>query len=155
MGQLSKGGEALLGIGVVMSATEQSGYTSASNPTSPTHSPHSPYNRKRERGIYMNKQRGDFIRVMEYEAVAPGNDGAREGAVREAVARNEQRGVRGEQPDVDEVEDGAIVAEVEKEVVPGALLVVVGAHGEQVSGLEGVRDVHISAGRVSGQWEAR
>lgn len=96
----------------------------------------------------MNKQRCDFIRVMEDEAVTPGNDRAREGAVREAVARYKERRVRGEQPDVDEVEDGAVVAEVEEEVVPGALLVVVGAHGEQVAGLEGVRDVHVSAGRV-------
>lgn len=52
--------------------------------------------------------------------------------MREAVARHEQRRVGREEPDVNEVEDCYVVAEVEEEVMPGTLLVSVRAKREQI-----------------------
>ena len=81
----------------------------------------------------MDEQRRDFVEVVEDEAVAPCYDRAGKGALGEAVARDEERGVAREEPDVDEVENGAGVAEVEEEVVPRAFLVVVRTDREEES----------------------
>lgn len=117
--------------------------------------PHIPDDRERQGRIYVYEQRRHLVRVVEDEAVSPGDDGAREGAVREAVARHKERGVAWEEPYVDKVEDRAVVAEVKEEVVPRALFVGVRPHGEQVPCLQGVRDVHPSGAGQSGREEAR
>lgn len=43
--------------------------------------------------------------------------------MRQAVARHEQRRISRKEPDVDEVENCHVVAEVEEKVMPGTLLV--------------------------------
>ena len=98
----------------------------------------------------MYEQRRHFVGVVEDEAVAPGNDCARKRTMRETVTCYEECSVAGEEPNVDEVEDGAVVAEVEEEVVPCAFFVVVGAEGEEDPGVEGVGDVHPSVGGRDG-----
>ena len=79
---------------------------------------HVPDDRERQRRVYVYEQRRHFVAVVENEAVPPRDDCARQRAVREAVACDEERRVAREQRDGNEVEDGAVVAEVEKEVVP-------------------------------------
>ena len=69
---------------------------------------------------------------MEDETVAPGDHRARERPVREAVACDEQRRAPGEEPEVHEVEDRHVVTQVEQEIMPCALLVLVEAQWKQV-----------------------
>ena len=58
--------------------------------------------------------------------------------MRKAVTRDEEDLVAGEKPEVYEVEDGDIVAQVEEEVVPGAFLVLIEAQGDQIEPLNRV-----------------
>jgi len=74
----------------------------------------------------MHEKRSDFVLVMEYKTVSPCNDGARQRAVAQAITSGKQSRAWGEEPEIDEVEEGNIVAEVEHEIMPGALLVRVG-----------------------------
>lgn len=90
----------------------------------------------------MYEQRRHLVLVVEDEAVAPGDHRTRERPVREAVARDEQRRASGEEPDVYEVEDRHVVAQIEQEVVPRALLVLVEPQREQVHPDDGIRDVY-------------
>jgi hypothetical protein len=55
---------------------------------------------------------------MEYKAVPPGDHCTRKRTVREAVTCHEERRIGWKEPDVDEVENRDIIAEVEEEVVP-------------------------------------
>lgn len=50
---------------------------------------------------------------MEDKTVSPGDDGTGKGAMRKTVACDEESGVAREKPNVDEVENGDIVTEVE------------------------------------------
>jgi hypothetical protein len=52
--------------------------------------------------------------------------------VGEAVARDKEGGIGREGPDEEKVKDRHVVAEVEEEVVPRPLLVLVYAHGEEI-----------------------
>lgn len=89
-----------------------------------------PYYSECERGIDMNEQRCYFIGVMKHKAISPRNDCTRKGAMREAVARHEQCRVGRKEPDVNEVEDCDIIAEVEEKVMPETLLVGISAKRE-------------------------
>ena len=83
----------------------------------------------------MYEQRRHFVRVVEDEAVAPRDDRTGERPMRETVACDKERSIVRKEPDVDEVEDGAVVAEIEEEVVPRTFLVVPRADGEKVASL--------------------
>lgn len=80
----------------------------------------------------MHEQRRNLIQVVEHEAVAPGNHCAGERAMRKTVACDEERSALREEPDVDEVENGNVVAQVEEEVVPRTLLICIRAQREEV-----------------------
>lgn len=108
----------------------------------------SPYHSERERGIDMNEQRCHFIGVMKHEAVSPRYDCTRKGAMREAVACHEQRRIRRKEPDVNEVEDCNVIAEVEEKVMPEALLVDISAKREQIQRLNGICNVDPPKTRV-------
>jgi hypothetical protein len=83
----------------------------------------------------VHEQRSDLVLVVENEAVAPGDDCARERTVRETVACDEQRGASWEDPDVYEVEKGDVVAEVEEKIMPRAFLVSIRAQRKEVAAL--------------------
>jgi hypothetical protein len=87
----------------------------------------------------------NLIRIMENQTIPPSNDRARQRAMREAIASNEECGRGRKEPDVHKVQNGSIVAEVKHEVMPRAPLVLVDAHREKVESLEGVRDVDPSS----------
>jgi hypothetical protein len=89
-----------------------------------------PYYSECERGIDMNEQRCYFIGVMKYKAISPRDDCTRKGTVREAVACHEQRRVGRKEPNINEVEDCDIIAEVEEKVMPVTLLVGISAKRE-------------------------
>lgn len=65
---------------------------------------------------------------MEYKTVSPSDDGTCQRPVRKAIASYEQGRVGWQKPYVDEIQDRRVIAEIKKEVVPGALLVYVCAH---------------------------
>lgn len=104
----------------------------------------SPNNSEREGRVNMNEQRRDLVLVVKYKTVSPCDDGTSQGTMGKTVARDEQDGAAWEEPEVDEVEDGDIVAQVEEEVVPGALLVLVISERQKIEPLHGVRNVHPS-----------
>ena len=91
----------------------------------------------------MDEQRRDLIHVVEDEAVSPRNHCTRKRSVREAITCEEHGGARWKDPDVYEIEDVAVVAEVEEEIVPGALLVLVPAEGDEVGRADRVCEGHI------------
>jgi hypothetical protein len=64
--------------------------------------------------------------------------------VSETVTGDEEPCTGGEDPKVDKVEDGGVVAKVEHEVMPCTLLVLVRTHREEVKRLKSIRDVHPS-----------
>lgn len=101
-----------------------------------------PYYGECERGINMNEQRSHFIRIMKHQAVSPCDDRARKGTVGEAVTCHEQRRVGRKEPDVDEVEDCNVIAEVEEKVVPRTFLVSISANREQIQRLDSIRDMN-------------
>lgn len=96
----------------------------------------------------MNEQGGHFIEVMEHQAVPPRDDCARKGSMRETVACHEQCRVGRKEPDVNEIEDCRVIAEVEEEVMPVTLLVDISANGEEIQPLGGVCHVHPPKTRV-------
>ena len=104
----------------------------------------SPYHSERERGIDMNEQRCHFIGVMKHEAVSPRYDCTRKGAMREAVACHEQRRIRRKEPDVNEVEDCNVVAEVEEKIMPGTFLVGISTNREQIQPLNSICNMNPS-----------
>lgn len=78
---------------------------------------------------------------MEDKTVPPSNHSTGQGTMRETVASNEQEGAAWEEPEVDEVEDGDKVAQVEEEIVPGAFLVLIISERQKIESLHRVRDV--------------
>ena len=78
--------------------------------------------------VDVDEQRSNLVPVVEYKTIPPGDDRASQGAQGETVASDEQSWTVGHCPDEDQVEDVDIVAEVEEEIVPGALLVHVHSH---------------------------
>ena len=98
----------------------------------------------------MNEERGDFVRVVEDETVAPRDDGAGERSMRKTVTCDEQGRTRRKDPDIDKVEDCAVVAEVEEEIMPCTFLVGVCTDWQEVAGKNGVCDMYPSAaGRMN------
>ena len=77
----------------------------------------------------MNEKRRDFIGVMKNQAIPPSYDSARQGAMTQAVACDPERRAGGRDPYKDEIENGGIVAEIEKEVMPRPFLIFVDAQG--------------------------
>lgn len=75
----------------------------------------------------MYEQRRNLILIMEHQTIPPSNHCARQGPMRQTIASNKECRTRRKEPDIDEVEDGHIVAQIEKEVVPCAFLVLVRA----------------------------
>lgn len=59
--------------------------------------------------------------------------------MRKTVAGNPKRRAGRENPDVDKVEDGSIVAKIEQEVVPGPFLVFVPSERQKIERLQSVR----------------
>lgn len=110
---------------------------------------YSPNYSKRVGRVHMDEERSNLVLVVEDKTIPPGDNSTGQGAMREAIASNEQNSAAGEDPEVDEVEDGDIVAEVEEEVVPGALLVLVVPERQQIEPLDSIRYVNPSkeAGR--------
>lgn len=80
----------------------------------------------------MHKQGCDFVLIVEHEAISPCDHGACQGSMREQIARDEQSRAGREEPEVHEVEDGDKVTEIEEEVVPGALLVLIVSEWHEV-----------------------
>jgi len=97
--------------------------------------------------IDVDKEGGDFVLIVEDEAISPSNDGACQGAMRETVASDEEGWTRGKEPDKNEVENGDEVAEVKKEIVPGALFVLIETQRKKIATLEGVCDMDPSGAR--------
>lgn len=88
-----------------------------------------PYNRESKRRVYVYEQRGNLVLIVEYQTIAPCDNRAGEGAMRETVTGRKQRRAGWQEPDVDEIENRDIIAQVEEEIMPGAFLVCVGAEG--------------------------
>lgn len=57
-----------------------------------------PDDSKSERGINMDEQRRDFVRIVEHQTISPGNDSAGQRPMGQTIAGYPQRYVRGEYP---------------------------------------------------------
>lgn len=68
--------------------------------------------------------------------------------MREAVACHEQYRIGRKEPDVNEVEDCNVIAEVEEEVMPGTLLVGISAEREQIQPLKSICNMNPSKTHV-------
>ena len=97
----------------------------------------------------MNEQRSNFIPVVEHETIPPSDNRTSQRTQRETITSDEQCRTVRHAPDVDEIEDIGVIAEVEEEVVPGAFLVVPGTDREQNSCSKGICYVDISGMLVS------
>ena len=89
----------------------------------------------------MNEQRSNFIPVVEHETIPPSDNRTSQRTQRETVTSDEQCRTVRHAPDVDEIEDIGVIAEVEEEVVPCALLVHVHTEWKVVRCLDRVRDM--------------
>ena len=89
----------------------------------------------------MDEQGGNLVPVVKDKTIPPGDDSTSQRAQRQAVTRDEECGTRRHSPYEDEIEDVGVVAEVEEEVVPCALLVHVHAEWKVVRCLDRVRDM--------------
>ena len=94
----------------------------------------------------MYEQTRNLINIMKDKTISPGDDRACQTPVRKAITRYEQRRTLREEPNVYEVEDGNVVAEIEEEIVPGQFFVFEPAEGKKVETLEGIRYVNPSVG---------
>ena len=90
----------------------------------------------------MDEQRRHFVRIMEHQTISPSDDSASQSPMGQTVARHPQPYVGREHPEEQEVEDVRVVTQVEQEVVPIALLVLIHAKREKIQCLERIRDVH-------------
>lgn len=81
---------------------------------------------------------------MEHKAVSPRDDCTCEGTVREAVTCHEQRSIGRKEPDVNEVEDCNVVAEVEEKIMPGTFLVGISTNREQIQPLNSICNMNPS-----------
>ena len=61
--------------------------------------------------------------------------------MRKTVASNEQEGADWEKPEVDEVEDGDKIAQVEEEIVPGAFFVLIISERQEIEPLYRIGNV--------------
>ena len=86
----------------------------------------------------MYKQRGNFVEVVKHKTITPSNDRASQGAMRQTVTGDPHSRICGSDPKIDQVEDSAVVAEVEEEVVPRAFLVVIRTNREQESRMNSI-----------------
>ena len=86
----------------------------------------------------MYEQTRNLINIMKDKTISPGDDRACQTPVRKAITRYEQCRALREEPDVYEVEDSGVVAEIEEEIVPGPFFVFEPAEGKEVETLEGI-----------------
>ena len=61
----------------------------------------------------MHEEAGNLILIVEYKAISPSDNRTRKTAVTQTVACDEQSRRPREEPDIHEVQDGDIIAEVE------------------------------------------
>lgn len=76
----------------------------------------------------MDKQRRDFVNIVEDQAVPPCDNRTCDRTMRETITRDKQPCTLGEEPYVEEVENKHVVTEVEEEIVPCTLFVAVDTH---------------------------
>lgn len=58
-----------------------------------------PYDSESERGVKMNEQGRDLVRIVEYQTIPPSDNSAGQGSVGQAVTHHPQRCIRGEDPE--------------------------------------------------------
>ena len=106
---------------------------------------HIPNDSKHQRRVHVDEQRRHFVRIMEDKTIPPSNDGTSQRSMGHTITRNPKCRARRGKPDVDKVENGGIIAKVEKEIVPVLLLVGEISPGEHIQYLHSIRDMKIPA----------